>query len=252
MPHNTPAPRLLPLGDGAWTLELGSAIDTATHQRVTGLHALVAQQRCTEPLLATVTDLVPSFRSLTVHFHPWPTDALALGQRLLVLAQQGQTMDLQGRQWLLPVCFDADFAPDLPRLCEARGLTREAAIGLLLQARLQVYLIGFQPGFAYMGGLPPALALPRLATPRQQVPAQSVAVAGDLCGIYPWNSPGGWNLLGRTPVQLFDPQNADQPALLSAGDSVRWTEVDRTTHDRLMADIAHGLPRETFLAPAAP
>jgi KipI family sensor histidine kinase inhibitor len=248
---DTPLPRLLPLGDSAWTVELGQGIDNGIHARVMGLSALIEQQRHSHPLLARLTDVVPTFRSLTVHFDAAWTDAQALGAHLLALAQQGQDRVLRGRTWALPVCFDDDFAPDLARLCNAKGLTRAAVIEHLVSARLRVYLLGFQPGFAYMGGLPPALALPRLATPRARVPARSVATAGDLCGIYPWDSPGGWNLLGRTPVQLFDPSLADQPALLAAGDEVRWTAVDRATHDRLADEIAHGLPRETFLQAAS-
>jgi KipI family sensor histidine kinase inhibitor len=145
------------------------------------------------------------------------------------------------------VCFDTDFAPDLPRLCEIRHITRSAAIDQLLGATFRVYMIGFQPGFPYMGGLPAALNMPRLPSPRQKVPAQSVAVTGEMCAVYPWESPGGWNLLGRTPVTLFDPQRAEQPAMLAAGDEVCWTEVDRPAHDQLVADIADGLPREHFL-----
>ncbi|MBU4518857.1 MAG: allophanate hydrolase subunit 1, partial [Gammaproteobacteria bacterium] len=117
----------------------------------------------------------------------------------------------------------------------------------LLAATFRVYMLGFQPGFPYMGGVPPELHMPRLPAPRQKVPAQSLAVAGEMCAVYPWESPGGWNLLGRTPVVLFDLRHAEQPALLAAGDEVRCHAVDRATHDRLSAEIARGLPRATFL-----
>ena len=240
-------PRLLPLGDSAWTVEFGSAIDAATTARVMGLAQRVAQARTMDPLMAPVTDLVPTFRSLTVHFDPWTADAGALGQRLLALAQRGVEIATQGRRWQLPVCFDEDFAPDLARVCELRQRSRTQVIDGLLGASFRVYMLGFQPGFPYMGGLPPALATPRLPSPRQKVPAQSVAIALDMCSVYPWESPGGWNLLGRTPVVLFDPSQTEQPAMLSAGDELQWTEVDRATHDRLATDSARGLPRETFL-----
>jgi KipI family sensor histidine kinase inhibitor len=243
---NTP-PRLLALGDSAWTLEFGSAIDPAINARVMGLAERVAQARGAEPLLASVTDVVPTFRSLTVHYDPLATDATALGERLRVLAQDGHQDMQPGRLWQLPVCFDADFAPDLPRLAEAKSLSPGEVIQRLLAATFRVYMLGFQPGFPYMGGVPPELHMPRLPAPRQKVPAQSLAVALDMCAVYPWESPGGWNLLGRTPVVLFDPAQAEQPAMLAAGDEVQWTEVDRATHDRLAADIAHGLPRAHFL-----
>lgn len=245
-------PRLLALGDSAWTVEFGSAIDAATHARVMGLAGRVTVARQSDPLWAAVTDVVPTFRSLTVHFDPWAGDAAALGQRLLTLAQEGRQAAVQGRQWRLPVCFDDDFAPDLPRVCELRQLSRPDVIDQLLGATFRVYMLGFQPGFPYMGGLPPALVTPRLPSPRQKVPAKSVAIALDMCSVYPWESPGGWNLLGRTPVVLFDPAQTEQPAMLAAGDEVRWVAIDRRTHDRLGLEIAHGLPRETFLQRADP
>ena len=240
-------PRLLALGDSAWTLEFGSAIHPAINARVMGLAERVAQARASEPLLASVTDVVPTFRSLTVHYDPLEADATALGERLRVLAQDGHQAMQPGRLWHLPVCFDADFAPDLPRLAEAKGLNPGEVIHHLLAATFRVYMLGFQPGFPYMGGVPPELHMPRLPAPRQKVPAQSLAVAGEMCAVYPWDSPGGWNLLGRTPVVLFDLRHAEQPALLAAGDEVRCHAVDRATHDRLAAEIARGLPRETFL-----
>ncbi|MFW5329036.1 5-oxoprolinase subunit PxpB [Hydrogenophaga sp. ZJX-1] len=245
-------PRLLALGDSAWTLEFGSAIDPAINARVMGLADRVAQARDSEPLLATITDVVPTFRSLTVHYGPLEADALALGERLLALAQEGQLQMKQGRLWHLPVCFDADFAPDLPRLADARGLSPDEVIQHLIAATFHVYMLGFQPGFPYMGGVPPELHMPRLPAPRQKVPAQSLAVAGEMCAVYPWDSPGGWNLIGRTPVVLFDLRHADQPAMLAAGDDVRWYAVDRKAHDALTTGIAQGLSRETFLkAPGA-
>lgn len=251
MPHPF-VPRLLPLGDAAWTVELGDAIDEASHQRVLGLLQLVEHARMEDPQLAHVVDLVPGFCSLTVHFDPWQADAHGLGETLLKLALTGPRGSSSGRHWALPVCFDEAFALDLSRVSEARGLTPPALIEQLLAARFHVYMIGFQPGFPYMGGVPPTLATPRLEAPRQKVPAQSVAIAGQLCGVYPWDSPGGWNLLGRTPVRLFDPRRVEQPAMLAAGDTVQWNAVDRNTYDALEKAIGQGLPRSHFLVELPP
>ena len=250
---NAPAlqtPRLLALGDAAWTLEFGSDISTATHARVADLADRVAQLRQTEPLLAAVTDVVPTFRSLTVHFDPLTADAECLGERLLALGKQGGHVLREGQHWRLPVCFDPGFAPDLPRLAEAKGLTEAEVIKKLLDAEFRVYVIGFQPGFPYMGGLPAELSMPRLASPRQRVPAHSLAVAGEMCAVYPWDSPGGWNLLGRTPVQLFDLRCAEHPAMLAVGDQVRWYAVPLVEYERLhQLGQAGQLRRETFLEP---
>jgi KipI family sensor histidine kinase inhibitor len=242
-----PAPRLLALGDGAWTVEFGRDISAALNARVMGLADRLATLR-QHPLWAGVTDVVPTFRSLTVHFDPQTTDAEALAGQLLALSQEGDVRAHAGRHWRLPVCCDADFAPDLARLAEAKGLTEAAVIERLLATPFRVYMIGFLPGFPYMGGWPPELAMPRLASPRQRVPQNSLAVAGEMCSVYPWESPGGWNLLGRTPVQLFDLQHAEQPAMLAAGDRVNWYAVTRDDYERLHQQGLRGaLPRDSFL-----
>ena len=241
-------PRLLALGDGAWTVEFGTTIDATLNAQVMALADRVAQARDQEPVFAGVTDVVPAFRSLTVHFDPLNTPADALGQRLQALAATASGSVHTGRSWRLPVCFDPAFAPDLPRLAQAKNLSEAEVIERLLGTEFRVYMIGFLPGFPYMGGLPPELAMPRLSTPRQRVPANSLAVTGQMCAVYPWESPGGWNLLGRTPLALFDLAHTEQPAMLSAGDRVRWTAITREEHDRLAEQARAGrLPREAFL-----
>jgi KipI family sensor histidine kinase inhibitor len=243
-------PRLLPLGDSAWTVEFGDVIDAGLNARVMNLADQVRAVRGTDAAFASVLDMVPSFRSLTVHYDPLTTDAAALGERLLALAASVDDRVHEGRRWRLPACFNEDFAPDLATLAEAKGLSPQQVTDLLTQACFRVYMIGFMPGFPYMGGLPPQLAMPRLATPRKRVAAHSLAVAGEMCSVYPWDSPGGWNLLGRTPVPLFSLAQGEQPAWLAAGDQVRWYAVDRNEYERLLAELAGGrTPREAFLDP---
>jgi len=241
-------PRLLALGDAAWTLEFGRDISTATNARVTDLADRVAEMRQLKSLFSAVTDVVPTFRSLTVYFDPLAVDADSLGEHLLAMCQQGSQLVRDGRRWRLPVCFDPSFAPDLPRLAEAKGMAEADVIHALLGADFRVYMIGFQPGFPYMGGLPTELTMPRLASPRQRVPAHSLAVAGEMCAVYPWDSPGGWNLLGRTPVQLFDLRDAGSPAMLAVGDHVDWYAVPLDEYERLQQLSQAGqLSRSTFL-----
>jgi KipI family sensor histidine kinase inhibitor len=111
---------------------------------------------------------------------------------------------------------------------------------LVAATPLLVHMLGFLPGFAYMGDLPEVCRAARLATPRTRVPAGSVAVAGRLCAVYPWDSPGGWRIIGRTPLRLFDADNDVRPALLAAGDQVRWRPIDRREFDRVEADVRSG------------
>lgn len=242
------ATRLLALGDSAWTVEFGSTIDPKINARVMALADRVAQARRDEPLFGTVTDVVPTFRSLTVHFPPAKTDSEALAERLQAMAQEAGEQIATGRLWRLPACFDPGFAPDLPTLAQAKGMTENEIIERLLDTEFRVYMIGFLPGFPYMGGLPKELAMPRQASPRQKVPAHSIAVAGEMCAVYPWESPGGWNLLGKTPVSLFDLNQVEQPAMLAAGDRVRWSAVSSTEYEQLLAQCRSGqLTREAFL-----
>lgn len=246
------APSLLPLGDSAWTVEFGETIDPALHARVMGLNAAIDAAGAAGEL-GGIIDRVPTFRSLTVHYDPFATDGDALGRQLLHLAEGAGSASSEGRHWRLPVCFDADLAPDLERLASAKAMTTGAVIEALTTTTFRVFMIGFMPGFPYMGGLPPELAMPRLASPRKAVPARSLAVTGEMCAVYPWESPGGWNLLGRTPVSLFDATDEASPALLESGDQVRWLPVSRAEYDQLEHELDSGsLSRQSFLtAPEA-
>jgi KipI family sensor histidine kinase inhibitor len=240
--------KLLPLGDAAWTVEFGHEIDLAHHAQVLQLAERIRAGQGTDAALDGVQDVVPTFRSLTVLFDPLRTDADALGARLLALSAAADAAPLPGRRWRLPVCCDPAFAPDLAEVAVACGLSQDAVVQQLTSAVFRVCMIGFMPGFPYLSGLPPALAMPRLATPRKVVPAQSLAVAGAMCCVYPWESPGGWRLLGRMPLPLFDLQHSEAPAWLAAGDAVRWVAVDRAEHDRLIVDWAcWALRRQDFL-----
>ena len=247
--------RLLALGDTAWTVEFGDRIDPQLHARVLGLAAAVAdaQNGPSAGEFGAIVDVVPTFRSLTVHFDPYRVDGEQLGEALLRLAGTSGEAAAQGRLWRIPVCFDEEFAPDLDALATAKGLTREAVIALMTEATFQVYMIGFMPGFPYMGGLPAVLEVPRLSSPRKAVPARSLAIAGAMCAVYPWESPGGWRLLGRTPVPMFSAAEADSPSLLASGDRVRWQPIARSMYLEIEAAASAGtFDRSSLLVPLQP
>lgn len=239
-------PRLRPLGDGAWIVEFGATIDEATRERVMGFADALARSRAAWP---GIVEWVPAYTSVTVHFRTDGHSDLAgeAAAALLELARAAPPLARPGRRWRLPVCFDdAQFAPDLATLAQARALAPRQVIELMTDASFRVYMLGFQPGFPYMGGLPAALEMPRRATPRTAVPERSVAVAGRMCAVYPWRSPGGWHLLGRTPLSLFDAAR-DDPAWLQAGDEVQWFAVDRPRFDDIERRSAAGdLARDEF------
>lgn len=226
-------PRLLDLGDGALTLELGDRIDPALNARVMAARDALAALR-----LDGITDVAPTYRSLTVHFDPLRLDREMLGRRLLEAASAPSRESVLATRWLLPVVFGDEFGPDLAAVARATQHTEATVIDALCAIELRVFLIGFLPGFPYLGELPEWLRLPRLTTPRAAVPANSLAIAGAQAAVYPWASPGGWHLLGRTPVRLFDLNNASRPALLAPGDTVRFSPVGRDEFQRLAAAVA--------------
>lgn len=231
--------RLLSVGDAAWTVEFGADIDPAIHGRVLGFCSLL-DTLSGDGRLDGVVEWVPAFRSVTVHFNPEQADAMALRDLLGEVATKSGILSAAGCRWHIPVCFDAECAPDLGDVAAAKGMAPEGVVELLAASVFSVYMLGFLPGFPYLGGVPEVLDMPRLASPRKVVPARSIAIAGRMCAAYPWESPGGWRLLGRTPIRLFDAANSRRPALLAPGDLVVWEPIDRTTYEELDRECAAG------------
>ncbi len=227
-------PRFLPQGDAALVVEFGAAIDAATNARVLALAEVL-----TRAPVAGVVATVPTFRSLLLQYDPLVRDFADLVAEMRALLAALPDHAPPSRSVSLPVCYAAELAPDLADIAARLGLSAAAAAGLHAAAEYRVYMLGFLPGFAYMGGLPERLRLPRRATPRVRVPPRSVAIAMEMTAIYPLESPGGWHLIGAAPVRLFD-LAADPPTLLRPGDLVRFRAVGRTEYDDLAA--AAGLP----------
>ncbi|PTX94521.1 5-oxoprolinase subunit PxpB [Opitutus sp. ER46] len=215
---------LSPLGDSALVLSLGTTVDDATLARVRAVtNALQV------PPLPGVVDVVPAFATVTVFF-----DVAKIGaydgfvQQVNARAERAAETILRasggGRTVEIAVCYGGEYGPDLSEVAHGAGVRPEQVIAWHTEASYRVNAIGFVPGFAYLGGLPVKLHLPRRRTPRPKVPAGAVGIGGDQTGVYPLATPGGWNLIGRTPQRLFDPTRA-HPALLHAGDRVRFRAI---------------------------
>jgi len=220
--------RLVFDGDSALLAEFDERIDPAVNARALACAAAVQAAG-----LRGVRDVVPAFRSVTVYFDPLLTDVDRLHALLGLAAAQGAGADgtaPAGREVEIPVCYDPPFGPDLDDVVQVSGLTRAAVIDAHAAVTYRVYMLGFVPGFAYLGEVDPRIAVPRRPAPRTAVPAGSVGIAGRQTGVYPRQTPGGWNIIGRTPLQMA-PLTPHAPTLLRAGDSVRFRVVGRREFD---------------------
>lgn len=223
------------LAEDALLLRFGERIDADLNDRV---HAAAACLRQRLPEL----ECVPAYASLLLRFDPlaWiGSDGSTAHQHLqaAVVAALGDTSQasIASREWLIPVCYGGAYGPDLAEVAAHCRLDVDELIVRHTAADYRVAMLGFAPGFAYLLGLDPRLAIPRRADPRQRVPAGSVAIGGSQTGIYPDALPGGWQLLGRTPLRLFDARRA-APALLAPGDRVRFVAIDAGAFAALAAE----------------
>jgi len=221
-------PRVVPAGDAGWMVEFGTAIDPAIHDRVLAFTSAVERRAS-----AGVIEVVPAYCAATVYFDPTLVDGARLAEELLALAASSNSApSRRSRTIKVPVVYGGVAGPDLAELADWARLSVEEAIALHASVEYRVYLLGFSPGFPYMGTVPEAIAMPRKASPRTLVPAGSVGIAGPQTGIYPSESPGGWRLIGRTPLVLYDPARP-QPFLLAPGDRVRFVRIDRRDDETL-------------------
>jgi KipI family sensor histidine kinase inhibitor len=235
-PDVSSSPRVLDAGDAAFTVEFGDAIEPALLAAVQALDMAIATQQAAGRLPGLV-ETMPTFRSLTVFFDPLVTGRAELITALQPLFETSAHAALdEGRRWRLPVCYEGDAGPDLGDIARTIGTSIDEVIALHSGTEVRVYMLGFLPGFPFMGDVAPPLRLPRRTEPRVRVPAGSVAIATGLTAIYPWESPGGWHLLARCPVPLFDAMRA-APALLAAGDEVCFEPVVAAEYARLDAAL---------------
>ena len=203
--------RIHPLGDTALLAELGSRLDTALNTRAIGLANALRRRR-------DVRQAVAGYASVTVHFDPDQATHESLGAAIRRLAAKRPKMEVPGRLHRIPVVYDGQ---DMDEVATALRLSRDEVIATHTRPVYRVFLVGFVPGWAYLGPLPEELELPRRHVPRTQVPAGAVAIAARQTGIYPLPVPGGWHLIGRTSVKLFLP-DSDPPCLFRAGDRVKF------------------------------
>jgi KipI family sensor histidine kinase inhibitor len=213
--------RLRPVGDAALTVELGEGIDPATNARVRALDRALSERP-----FAGLVEAVPTHRSLLVCFDPAVTSSAEAGEAIRSLGPFDAATEEPGRRHEIRVRYGGDDGPELEAVAARAGLSVSEVVALHSGRDYTAYMLGFLPGFAYLGEVPEILATPRLKTPRTRVPAGSLGIANRLTGVYPAATPGGWNLIGRAATRFFDPDR-QPPSLLSPGDRVRFVPVER-------------------------
>lgn len=226
--------RFLPCGDTALAVEFGDQVDRGVSALVLALAA-----RLKAAAVAGVVEAVPTFRSLIIHYDPLTVSQTELKEKLAPLLSGARTAESSGRRWRIPVCYHESVAPDLGEVAGRTGLSVTCVVETHSSVSYHVYMVGFLPGHPYMGDLPSELVLPRRENPRTSVPAGSVSIATTLTAIYPLESPGGWHLIGRTPGLLWD-KGRDRPAILAAGDQVRFQPVSLAEYGALASRSAAG------------
>ena len=232
------APRFLPAGDQALTVEFGNEIDLDVNRRVYAFADIVA-----EAGLAGVVELVPSYRSLLVQYDVGRTGRSALEDALRDLVDAlpvGTNRDDTSREvFELPVIYGGEDGPDLEDVADHAGLSVDEVVEIHSGTAYRVYMLGFAPGFPYLGGMDPRIACPRLSTPRVRLPAGSVGIAESQTGVYPMASPGGWRIVGRTPVPLFTPE-AEPPVAILPGKYIQFVPVDAAAAREIEEAVARG------------
>lgn len=218
-----------PLGDGAVHIRFGEDISDHVFQEVQSFSAKAFRAK-----KKGVTELVPTYTSVTVYYTPeWDYRTITEWLHRLYCEETAEESETAGAKLVdIPVCYGGEFGPDLDHVAAYHGLTPEEVIEKHTAPEYTVYMIGFMPGFPYLGGLDSGLATPRLSSPRSVVPKGSVGIAGGQTGLYPLQSPGGWQLIGRTPLAMFN-ASADPPTLLRSGDRVRFFAVSKQEYFKI-------------------
>lgn len=215
------SPIFLPAGDKALVVEFGDAISPEINRRVRNFTLAVEKAD-----IPAVFDLMPTYRSLLIYYDPLQVSATELQARLEPLGENLDELVIEKPQIVhIPVLYGGEYGPDIEFVAEHAGLTVEQVIETHANTDYLVYAMGFSPGFPYLGGLSEKLTTPRLTSPRVEIPAGAVGIAETQTGVYPVASPGGWQLIGRTPVKMFDTRK-EPPTLLSTGNYVRFIRLD--------------------------
>jgi len=229
--------RYLPFGDNALVVEFGDVISLEVNSKVIGLNEAILEAE-----IQGVEELVPTYRSLLVRYNPLKTtyEQLVFRIRDVEKTLKELTTKVESRKITIPVVYGGEYGPDLAYVAQYHGLAEEQVVKLHSEREYKVYMIGFVAGFPYLGEVPDEIATPRVETPRLKVPAGSVGIAEKQTGIYPCEAPGGWQIIGRTPLKLFNPLQ-QPPALLKPGDNVKFKPISEKKFKIIEESVSKGM-----------
>lgn len=227
--------RLLPVGDCGLTVEFGNCISEEINRKVSAFCRAFSEHP-----IRGVREVVPTFRSVTIYYDCGQISFRRLEWKVKrMIRTLADTDEHSGRIFIIPVCYEPPFAPDMERVMAHTGLTAEEIIRRHSAPDYLIYMLGFLPGFAYLGGLDPLIETPRLPSPRTKIETGSVGISGEQTGIYPLDSPGGWNLIGKTPLKVYD-AGRETPILYRAGDKIRFRRIDEAEYERIARAVSDG------------
>lgn len=227
--------KILTAGDSSLLLQFGNAIDPEINARIAATVQMMKEQH-----IEGVVDLIPAFCSLLINYDPRVISYGEMRRRMeKILSVEIAAGARKKKIYEIPVCYGGELGPDLATIAEHAGLTEQEVIDIHSSSDYLIYMLGFLPGFTYLGGLDERIHTPRLANPRIRIPAGSVGIGGSQTGIYPMDSPGGWQLMGMTPVKTYDPER-EIPILVEAGDYIRFVPIDRDAYECIQSEVAQG------------
>ena len=227
-------PIFLSAGDTALVVQYGEVVDPSINKVVRQLAHTVGKEA-----INGVVDIVPTMRSLMIHYDPLVLSQVTLIETVTPLITQLENLKDEARSWVIPVCYEGEFAPDIEDVAKTANVTVDEVIHQHTLLDLEVFMMGFLPGFPYIGLLPEIFDLPRRIEPRVHVPPRSISVAARQTTIYTINSPGGWHLIGQTPVDFYDAERPD-PILACAGDQIRFKAISSDDFWRVRSEIKAG------------
>lgn len=227
--------KILTEGDTSILIAFRQEISPEVNAKIASTVKLLHQQNT-----PGIVDIIPAFASLLINYNPQVISYRELRKRLEALLKMDMDTESSAKRvYEIPVCYGGEFGPDLQNIADHAGISEEEVIRLHSAPDYLIYMLGFLPGFCYLGGLDERIHTPRLANPRKAIPAGSVGIGGSQTGIYPMESPGGWQLMGKTPVRTYDPER-EVPILVNAGEYIHFYPIDRDEFDRIKAEVDAG------------